>query len=71
MVGNVREISLGEGFGDVALKVNGVRVEIHADGSIDVQAGGNVDVHTNAPVRVHPPESGPAALYERFDDPRL
>jgi hypothetical protein len=29
-----KEISLGEDFGDVAVKVNGVRVEVHTDGSI-------------------------------------
>ncbi len=33
----VKEIDLGEHFGDVVIKVNGVRVEIHADGS------GNID----------------------------
>jgi hypothetical protein len=33
--GKVREISLGEDFGDVAVKVNGVRVEVHTDGRVD------------------------------------
>jgi hypothetical protein len=28
-----KEIDLGEHFGDVVIKVNGLRVEIHADGS--------------------------------------
>src|ERR1039458_4256227 len=41
-----REISLGEDFGDVAVKVNGVRVEVHTDGS--------VDAYTDGPVQVHP-----------------
>jgi hypothetical protein len=29
-----KEISLGEDFGDVTVKVNGVRVEVHTDGSV-------------------------------------
>ena len=41
-----REIVLGDAFGDVAVKVNGVRVEAHTDGSILV--------YTNGPVQVHP-----------------
>jgi hypothetical protein len=41
-----KEISLGEDFGDVAVKVNGVRVEVHTDGSILA--------HTNGPVKVSP-----------------
>src|ERR1039458_3938381 len=41
-----REISLGEDFGDVAVKVNGVRVEVRTDGSILA--------YTNGPVQVHP-----------------
>ena len=44
--GKAREISLGEDFGDVAVKVNGVRVEVHTDGS--------VDAYTDGPVQVHP-----------------
>src|ERR1035437_7000965 len=44
--GKAREISLGEDFGDVAVKVNGVRVEVHTDG--------RVDAYTNGPVQVHP-----------------
>jgi hypothetical protein len=43
---SLKEISLGEDFGDVAVKVNGVRVEVHTDG--------RVDVYTNGPVQVHP-----------------
>jgi hypothetical protein len=32
-----REVSFGDDFGDVAVKVNGVRVEVHTDGrSVDV-----------------------------------
>jgi hypothetical protein len=43
---NTREISLWENFGDVAVQVKGIRLETHADGS--------VDVYTNGPVKVHP-----------------
>jgi hypothetical protein len=32
--GKAREISLGEDFGDVVVKANGVQVQISADGSI-------------------------------------
>ena len=42
--GKAREISLGEDFGDVAVKVNGVRVEVHTDGSILAYTNGNVKV---------------------------
>src|ERR1039458_5284625 len=57
-----REISLGEGFGEVALKVNGATVEVHADGSIDAHTTGDVDAYTNASVRVHTPANDTAAL---------
>jgi hypothetical protein len=40
-----REISLGEDFGDVAVKVNGVRVEVHTDGRVDAYTNGAVQVH--------------------------
>ena len=52
--GKAREISLGEDFGDVAVKVNGVRVEVHTDGSILAYTNGRVDAYTNGPVQVHP-----------------
>jgi len=39
-----KEISLGEDFGDVAVKVNGVCVEVHTDGSILAYTNGNVKV---------------------------
>jgi hypothetical protein len=52
--GKAREISLGEDFGDVAVKVNGVRVEVHSDGSILAYTNGRVDAYTNGPVQVHP-----------------
>ena len=52
--GKTREISLGEDFGDVAVKVNGVRVEVHTDGSILAYTNGRVDAYTNGPVQVHP-----------------
>src|ERR1039458_642118 len=49
-----REISLGKDFSDVAVKVNGVRVEVHTDGSILAYTNGRVDAYTNGPVQVHP-----------------
>lgn len=53
--GKAREISLGEEFGDVAVKVNGVRVEVHTDGSILAYTkNGRVDAYTNGIVQVHP-----------------
>jgi hypothetical protein len=58
---NTREIFLGDGFGDVALKVNGATVEVHADGSIDAHTTGDVDAYTNASVRVHAPANDTAA----------
>jgi hypothetical protein len=51
---SAREISLGDDFGDVAVKVNGVRVEVRTDGSVLAYTKGGVDAYTNAPVRVHP-----------------
>ena len=49
-----REISLGEDFGDVAVKVNGVRVEVHTDGSILAYTkNGRVDAYTDGDVQVH------------------
>jgi hypothetical protein len=41
---NAREISLGEDF-DVVVKVNGVTIEVDADGSIDAYTNGAVKVH--------------------------
>jgi hypothetical protein len=49
-----REILLGDDFGDVAVKVNGVRVEVHTDGSILAYTNKSVDAYTNGPVQVHP-----------------
>ena len=52
---SLKEISLGEDFGDVAVKVNGVRVEVHTDGSILAYTkNGRVDAYTNGAVQVHP-----------------
>ena len=45
---SLKEISLGEDFGDVAVKVNGVRVEVHTDGSVDAYTAGTVKVHSPA-----------------------
>ncbi len=56
--GNAKEISLGDGFGDVALKVNGATVEVHADGSVAAYTQKDVDAYTNGAVRLHPPGNG-------------
>lgn len=42
--GKAKVICLGEDFGDVALKVNGVRVEVRTDGSILAYTNGTVKV---------------------------
>jgi hypothetical protein len=52
--GKAKEISLGNDFGDVAVTVNGVRVEVHTDGSILAYTNRSVDAYTNGPVQVHP-----------------
>lgn len=38
----IKEISLDEEFGDVAVKLHGARVEIHTDGSVLAYTNGNV-----------------------------
>ena len=45
---SAKEISLGEGFGEVAVKANGIRIELHADGSVDAYTAGAVKVHPAA-----------------------
>ena len=45
---SAKESSLGDGFGDVAVKANGIRVELHADGSVDAYTAGAVKVHPAA-----------------------
>src|ERR1017187_613806 len=62
--GKTKEISLGEGFGDVALKVNGATVEVHADGSIQAYTSGDVDAYTNGSVKVHPAANDSSATAE-------
>jgi hypothetical protein len=52
--GSAKEIYLGEGFGDVALRVNGAAVEVHADGSVTAYTKNDVDAYTNGAVHVHP-----------------
>jgi hypothetical protein len=56
--GKAKGISLGEDFGDVAVKVNGVLVEIHSDGSILA--------HTNGKVKVCPPVADSSGWPPRF-----
>ena len=52
--GKPKELSLGSDFGDVAVTVNGVRVEVHTDGSIAAYTNRSVDAYTSGPVQVHP-----------------
>jgi hypothetical protein len=59
---SVKEISLGDGFGEVALKVNGATIEVHGNGSIAAHTSGDVDAYTNASVRVHAPANDSAAI---------
>ncbi len=47
----VKEILLGDDFGNVAVKVNGVRVEVRTDGSIVAYTSPCVDARTNGQVR--------------------
>jgi hypothetical protein len=49
-----KEIVLGDELGDIAVKANGVRVEIHTDGSIVAYTKSDVDAYTNGAVHVHP-----------------
>ncbi len=42
---NVKEISRGDGFGEATVRASGIRVELHADAS--------VDVYTKEPVHAH------------------
>src|ERR1022692_1353030 len=49
-----KEIDLGNGFGDFAVKANGIRVELHADGSVAAYTQKDVDAYTNGAVHVHP-----------------
>jgi hypothetical protein len=52
--GKAKEIALGDDLGDIAVKANGVRVEIHTDGSIVAYTKSDVDAYTNGAVHVHP-----------------
>jgi hypothetical protein len=45
---SAKEISLGDSFGEVAVKANGIRIELHADGSVDAYTAGAVKVHPAA-----------------------
>jgi hypothetical protein len=49
-----KEIALGDELGDIAVKANGVRVEIHTDGSVVAYTTGDVDAYTSGAVHVHP-----------------
>jgi hypothetical protein len=60
---SAKEISLGDGFGEVAVKANGIRIELHADGSVDAYTAGAVKVHgaANDGLFVHPIASSDAS----------
>src|SRR5947209_1751727 len=45
--GKAREIFLGDDF-DVVVKVNGIRIDVHTDGSVDAYTQGAVKVHSPA-----------------------
>jgi len=51
---STKEIVLGDELGDIAVKANGVRVEIHTNGSIVAYTESDVDAYTNGAVHVHP-----------------
>ena len=50
--GKAKEIVLGDELGDIAVRANGVRVEIHADGSVVAYTKSDVDAYTNGAVHV-------------------
>jgi hypothetical protein len=52
--GKAREIVLGDELGDIAVRANGVRVEIHTDGSVAAYTKSDVDAYTNGAVHLHP-----------------
>jgi len=58
-----REISLGNDFGDVAVKANGGRVEIHSDGGVVAYTKSDVDAYTNGAVHVHPAVNDDIAIF--------
>ena len=65
--GKSKEIVLGDELGDIAVRANGVRVEIHTDGSVVAYTKSDVDAFTNGAVHVHPAvndDSEPAAKTE-------
>lgn len=52
--GSVKEIVLGDELGDIAVKANGVRIEIHTDGSVVAYTKRDLEAYTDGTVRVHP-----------------
>src|SRR5689334_10127875 len=56
--GKPKEIDLGEELGDIAVKANGVRIEIHGDGSVAAYTKSDVDAYTDGAVHVHHAASG-------------
>jgi hypothetical protein len=69
-----KEIVLGDELGDIAVKANGVRVEIHTDGSVVAYTKSDVDAYTNGAVHLHPAvndDSKPAAKAEAKPGDRM
>jgi hypothetical protein len=64
-----KEISLGDGLGEIAVRVNGAVIEVHEDGSVAAHTSGDVDVYTDASVCVHPAanDNGKAKTAARAD----
>ena len=52
--GKAREISLGDDF-DVVVKVNGIRIDVHTDGSVDACLSHVVFRHLPSPSRIGDP----------------
>jgi hypothetical protein len=58
-----RDVDFGENCGEVVIKANGVRIEIHADGSMEA--------HTHAAVNVHPTPPNEDRLSPVIRTPRV
>lgn len=67
-VAKKREINLGDEFGEVAVMVNGRRVEVRADGSIAVDAKGPVTFEPAANDRARTKERAPPQVGDTMPD---
>jgi hypothetical protein len=64
-----KEIVLGDELGDITVKANGVRVEIHTDGSIVAYTKSDVDAYTNGAVHVHAAANDDGTLFPSIARP--